>query len=188
MVFFRHMNVLIHLPWWVPWERSNWLLSSSVDHLPVEISLMRWVFQGACGGIWNGGKYGNPRKKSLLAEASISPKSRVSTRHPHNQNQQPAGVEQELAMSLCNFSTKALLFSFTPHCSMSQVSWIWMKIGRYAVLWRWLHFILKHIICQDHAAIFRVGSSSSCTAEVNAHHTPEQEVKQKETEVTTLAN
>lgn len=114
-----------------------------------------------------GGKY---RNKALLAGTSISPMRRVSKRHPHNQNEQPTGVEWELAMSLCNFSTKPLLFSFRPHCSMSHMTWTWMKIGR--------HLVLKHIICKDHAAVFSVGSSSSCTAEINAHCTPEQQVKQ----------
>lgn len=38
------------------------------------------------------------------------------------------------------------------------------------------NFILKHIVCKDHAVILGVGSNTSCIAEINTHCTTEQEV------------
>lgn len=39
------------------------------------------------------------------------------------------------------------------------------------------NFILKPIVCKDHAVMLGMGSSASCTGEINIH-TTEQEVKQ----------
>lgn len=40
------------------------------------------------------------------------------------------------------------------------------------------NFILKPIVCKDHAVIPSVVCNTSCTAEINTHHTTGQEAEQ----------
>lgn len=144
-------------------------------------------------------KYGNARKNSLLAGASISSKSTVSARHSHNRNEQPAGVEQELGMSLHNFSIKALLFSFKPHSSMSWVSLIgeaWqaccpVEVAEFHPETYYLKGSYSNLQCGKQQLLYsrgkwssysRSGSEAECCIKIKLCG------KLKETEVTTLAN